>query len=602
MRGVGVRRRRLFFVCLIGCVVGFGAGRASAAEDVESVTSLNDAVANRDVDRFVQRVQSLMDDDLDAAIEALEPLLGRQSAELGGRWLAEVHAALGLAYYRKSFYNLARDHFSQALATDHAQGDLDLQVKILNNLGVVNDLLRRYDAAIASYQRALDIEKGRNRPVEAAEIHNNISLVYYNLGQWQDALAELDTAQALIGSADEPLLQALIYQNQAVNFHDLGRFDEYITANRAALAVYRDNQAHRRELQIIYNLTQDSFRRRHDWDEARRLIEEGSRKAHDHDVGIMQAYFRLQRGRLALATARPGKALDHFNAAAGQFETLGLEPQSVPDDLYTGLIEAYARLGSADQVMNSLASYREAMLAREMAGQRASVNELKTQLQFEEKTSQLQQQKIELALARSRNLRLLFALALGFLLLGALLGYYRLRINHLQSLYGVNQQSLRRYRQQLAEPEASPAPARPEVPAPEASLESSEAVSPRGKKWAYQRIECAMKQDRLYRLSGLTLPALAERLKLPKRLVSESINGFADATFPEYLNQYRTLHAMERLDDPGAAHMSIEQILYEAGFSSRSAFYTAFKNACGMTPAEYRSASRRRDQAAKNLS
>lgn len=582
--------------------MGLGAGRTSAAEDVAIATAPDVDEANIDVGRFVQNAKALMDEDVDAAIRALEPLLDRQSAQLADRWVAEVHAALGLAYYRKSFYNLARDHFSQALATDHAQGDLDLQVRIRNNLGVVNDLLRQYDAAIASYQGALDIEKGRNRPVEAAEIHNNISLVYYNLGQWQDALAELDKAQALIGAADAPFLQALIYQNQAINFHDLRRFDDYLAANRAALAVYRANQAHRQELQILYNLTEDSFRRRHDWSEARRLIEEGSTKAREHDVGIMQAYFRLQRGKLALVTDRSSEALEHFNAAARRFENLGLEPQSVPDDLYTGLIEAHAGLGSVGQVMESLEAYREAVLAREMAVQRASVNELKTQLQFKEKTSQLQRQTIELELERRRNLRLVFALALGFLILGALLGYYRLRIRHLQRLYDVNQESLRRHRLRLAEREASPAPARPEVAAPEAANESAGPVSPRGQKWAYQRIECAMKEDRLYRQSGLTLPALAERLKLPRRLVSESINGFAHATFPEYLNQYRTLHAMERLDDPDSAHMSIDQVLDDAGFSSRSAFYSAFKSACGMTPAEYRSASRRGVHQAKNLS
>jgi tetratricopeptide (TPR) repeat protein len=545
------------------------------------------------VEGRIKDARALMDEDIDAAIRELARLAQREEGNISDRWAAEIHTELGLAYYRKSFYSLARDHFRQALATGHVRGDADMQVRIRNNLGVVNDLLGQYDAAIAHYQAALDIERDRNRPLEVAELHNNISLVYYNLGQWQDALAELDKAQELLGDSDAPFLQALIYQNQAINFHDLGRFDEYLAANRAALAVYRANQAHRQELQILYNLTEDSFRRRHDWGEARRLIEEGTRKASDNDVGIMQAYFRLQSGKLALVEDRPSAALAAFETAAERFQGLGFEPRSIPDDLYTGMIEAHARLGEADSVMKSLGRYREAVLAREMAAQRASVNELKTQLEFKEKVAQLQERTLDLERERSRSLRLMFALAIGLLVFLALLGYFRLRIRNLQRLYGVNQQSLKRHRQQLAELESAPAPITPGAEAPKTSAESAEPVSPRGQKWAYQRIERAMKEGTLYRQSGLTLPMLAEQLKLPKRLVSESINGHADATFPEYLNQYRTLHAMARLDDPGSAHMSIDQILDDAGFSSRSAFYTAFKQACGMTPAEYRSASRR---------
>lgn len=398
----------------------------------------------------------------------------------------------------------------------------------------------------------------------------------------------------MLSGLDAPLQQGLVYQNQAINFYALARFDQYLEVIQKALAIYRASGAHTQELQIIYNLAEDGFRRTRDLDGIGGLVEEGTNKAQLNDVAIMQAYFLLQAGKLALLEGRPSNAVNNFNRAIERFKSLGFESQNLPDNLYLNLIEAHARMGDIDEMMLALSDFREAELAREMAVQRVNVNELKTQLDFNEQASQLQQQTIELQAQRVRNVWLLFVLVILCVVSLAGVAHHRLRIRSIQSLYELNQRSIIRLRQWIKdiEPDERSLELQNAGAIPIDEDDSSE--DKRGQKWAFQRIEKAMREEQLYRHSGMTLPDFSEQIHLSKRLVSESVNAFSDSTFPEYLNQFRVIHAMERLDDPASDHMSIDQIFDEAGFSSRSAFYSAFKKACRMTPKEYRKASRRK--------
>lgn len=594
MKSVSMGRLVSLKAILLFLLLSFGLADLVRAQDRPKLTSDQASARSQSIEDMVTEARAMIGTDLDGAIERFEIVLTEHLPELNDQQLAQAHFGLGLAYYHKTFYNLAKDHFEQALSTEHAQSNADMQVNVYNNLGVVNDLLRQYDAAVSSYQQALELERDRGRPIEIAEIYSNISLIYYNLGQWDDALSELERAQSLLNGVDAPLQQGLVYQNQAINFYALERFDQYLEVIQKALDIYRSSGAHTQELQIIYNLAEDGFRRTRDLDDIGRLVEEGTTKAQANDVGIMQAYFLLQAGKLALLEGQPSNAVNNFNRAIERLKSLGFELQNLPDDLYLNLIEAHARMGEVDEMMLALSDFREAELAREMAMQRASVNELKTQLDFNEQASQLQQQTIELQAQRLRNVWLLFVLVVLCVVSLAGVAYHRLPIKSIQRLYELNQQSMIRHRQRVKDIEPDERSLEPQNAAAISIDEDGSTEDKRGQKWAFQRIKKAMREQQLYRHSGMTLPDLAERIHLSKRLVSESVNAFSVSTFPEYLNQFRVIHAMERLDDPASDHMSIDQILDEAGFSSRSAFYAVFKKACGMTPKEYRGASRRK--------
>jgi AraC-like DNA-binding protein len=86
----------------------------------------------------------------------------------------------------------------------------------------------------------------------------------------------------------------------------------------------------------------------------------------------------------------------------------------------------------------------------------------------------------------------------------------------------------------------------------------------------------------------LTLPELANRLSISPHHLSQVINREMDKSFFDFVNEFRVQEAKRLLTSPQCAHLSILGIALDAGFNSKSAFYTAFAKYIGMTPSEFR--------------
>lgn len=103
-----------------------------------------------------------------------------------------------------------------------------------------------------------------------------------------------------------------------------------------------------------------------------------------------------------------------------------------------------------------------------------------------------------------------------------------------------------------------------------------------------KRIEEILSKEEIFTNPLMNVSRLAKHLRVPAYLVSLAVNDYFERSFPEMLNAIRIQRAELLLIDPKKSHYTIEAIAYESGFSTLSAFYSAFKRANRKTPVEYR--------------
>lgn len=97
-----------------------------------------------------------------------------------------------------------------------------------------------------------------------------------------------------------------------------------------------------------------------------------------------------------------------------------------------------------------------------------------------------------------------------------------------------------------------------------------------------------LEEEQPYLDPELTLEDLADGLGEPARIVSYALNAGPGGGFFEVINTCRVDEARRMLEDPACRHLTVLEILYAAGFNSKSAFHRAFRKATGITPSAYR--------------
>ena len=104
-----------------------------------------------------------------------------------------------------------------------------------------------------------------------------------------------------------------------------------------------------------------------------------------------------------------------------------------------------------------------------------------------------------------------------------------------------------------------------------------------------QALQRLMEDAQVYREEGLSVAALAARLRVPEYRLRRVINQrLGHRNFNAYVNGLRLEQACKALADPALRHLPVLSIALDAGFQSIGPFNRAFKAAMGVTPTDYR--------------
>lgn len=109
-------------------------------------------------------------------------------------------------------------------------------------------------------------------------------------------------------------------------------------------------------------------------------------------------------------------------------------------------------------------------------------------------------------------------------------------------------------------------------------------------------------EDLLYQSMGelrlsadpdLSLPALAERLSIPRNDLSYIINKKTGGNFFDFINSYRVEEVKRLLLRSDKDNLTLLAIALEAGFNSKATFNAVFKALAKCTPSQFKKAARR---------
>ncbi|MDP3852529.1 AraC family transcriptional regulator [Phenylobacterium sp.] len=107
--------------------------------------------------------------------------------------------------------------------------------------------------------------------------------------------------------------------------------------------------------------------------------------------------------------------------------------------------------------------------------------------------------------------------------------------------------------------------------------------------WIAEKLDRLMAQERAYREEGLSITALALKLRVPEYRLRRLINQeLGHRNFNAFLNQWRLGDAKQALADPAEREVPISTIAFDAGYQSLGPFNRAFKAETGLTPSAFR--------------
>lgn len=136
------------------------------------------------------------------------------------------------------------------------------------------------------------------------------------------------------------------------------------------------------------------------------------------------------------------------------------------------------------------------------------------------------------------------------------------------------------------------------------SAEDEKVVDNVSNKYASSKLEQAQSEQLLKRLLNymkhekpflnysITLNHLAKDLNIPAKQLSQIINQQLNQNFYEFINNYRIEEAKRLLSLPTNQDARINEVMYDAGFSSKSTFNNVFKKFTGQTPSQFKRALR----------
>ncbi|HAS44180.1 MAG TPA: AraC family transcriptional regulator [Microscillaceae bacterium] len=176
-----------------------------------------------------------------------------------------------------------------------------------------------------------------------------------------------------------------------------------------------------------------------------------------------------------------------------------------------------------------------------------------------------------------------FTAVVGYVFFIGYFGINQLGIftNKPPSLSGTTNQPLSAPQITQEESKALQAPADSKVKYQKSGLDSEK------QKAIHQQLTQLMLDQKLFKVPGLTLRDLAQKLDVQPNILSQVINTEEQKNFYDYINHQRIEEFKQLIKIPENQKFTLLALALECGFNSKTSFNRNFKKVTGISPAEY---------------
>lgn len=103
-----------------------------------------------------------------------------------------------------------------------------------------------------------------------------------------------------------------------------------------------------------------------------------------------------------------------------------------------------------------------------------------------------------------------------------------------------------------------------------------------------RKIEEKMVKEEIFKVANINLIDFAKLLKITPQKLSAILNHVYHSNFTDFMNSYRVNSIKSQMGSIAVMqHYTVEALAQNAGFASRSAFYSSFKKLVGVNPTQY---------------
>ena len=171
--------------------------------------------------------------------EILDELVALNDSSVNDK-IATAYHNLGIVAHEQRRFDDAIAFYNKALQIKEYAGDSHNAATTYHNLGIVAQEQRRFDDAIAFYNKALQIFEDVGDFYKVASVYHNLGVVAQKQERFDDAIAFYNKALQIYQDAGDFYNAATSYHNLGVVAQEQRRFDDAIAFYKTALQIKED--------------------------------------------------------------------------------------------------------------------------------------------------------------------------------------------------------------------------------------------------------------------------------------------------------------------------------------------------------------------------